>query len=211
VLARLVVTNSVNGLAIGFFGPFITYWFYERYGAGPALVGALYAVINIAAMLANLAAAPLAARLGLVRAIVWSRALQALLMVPMVLAPTFWMAGAFYLLRMLAQRVGLPLRQSYTMGMVPAEERGTVGAFSNLPSQVTSAISPTAAGYLFDHAALELPFLIGAALQGLNTLLFFLFFSRLLPPEERGKEQHALPPPAEAAAAASSTANRTAP
>ena len=87
---------------------------------------------------------------------------------------------------MLAQRVGLPLRQSYVLGVVRSEERGTVGVLSNLPSQVTSAACPTLAGYLFDHVALSLPFEIGALLQGINTLVFYLFFRNIQPPEERG-------------------------
>jgi MFS family permease len=185
LLLRLWITNSVNGLAVGFFGPFITYWFYRRYGAGPIEVGWLYTIINLAAMIANLAAARVAARLGLVRAIVLSRSFQALLIIPMVLAPTFWFAGMLYLLRMLVQRLGLPLRQSFVMGVVPSEERGRIGALSNLPSQATSALSPTLAGYLFDHVALALPFDIGALLQGINTILFFLFFRNIVPPEEQ--------------------------
>ncbi len=190
VLLRLWATNSLNGLAVGFFGPFITYWFYRRYGAGPETVGLLYAVINLVAMFGNLGAARLANRLGLVRAITVSRTMQALLIIPMVLAPAFWLAGGIYLLRMLAQRIGLPLRQSYVLGVVLPEERGTVAALSNLPSQVTSAASPTLAGYLFDHVALSLPFEIGAILQGLNTLIFYLFFRKLPPPEEQRETQH---------------------
>ncbi len=185
LLLRLWTTNSLNGLAIGFFGPFITYWFYKRYGVGAVTVGLLYSIINLGALAANLGAARMAARLGLVRAIVLSRALQAVLILPMVLAPTFWLAGVFYFVRMLAQRAGLPLRQSYVMGVVPPEERGSVGALSNIPMQVTSAISPSLAGYLFDHVALALPFEIGALLQGINTILFYFFFHALLPPEEQ--------------------------
>ncbi len=184
ILLRLLVTNSINGLAVGFFGPFITYWFYRRYGVGPAQIGILYSFINLAAMVANLSAAPLAARLGLVRAILVSRMAQAVLLVPMVLAPSFWLAGGVYLVRMMVQRLGLPLRQSYVMGVVPAEERGSVGALSNLPSQATSSLSPTFAGYLFDHVSISMPFEIGALFQAVNALLFFLFFRNLRPPEE---------------------------
>jgi MFS family permease len=185
ILLRLWMTNSVNGLAIGFFGPFITYWFFRRYGAGTAEVGALYTAVNLAALAANLYAPRLAARLGLVRAIFWGRILQALLLAPMALAPTFWLAGALYLLRMQAQRMALPLRQSYVMAVVPSEERGTVSALSNLPSQVTSALTPGLAGYIFDNISLELPFEIGAALQAVNAFLFYFFFHALRPPDER--------------------------
>lgn len=185
ILLRLWVTNSINGLAVGFFGPFVTYWFYRRYGVGPTQIGILFSIINLAALFANLSAAPLAARLGLVRAILVSRMLQAILLVPMVLAPAYWQAGAIYLVRMMVQRLGLPLRQSYVMGVVPAGERGSVGALSNLPSQATSALSPTLAGYLFDHVSISLPFEFGALFQAVNTLLFFVFFRRLRPPEEQ--------------------------
>ncbi|HEY8325976.1 MAG TPA: MFS transporter [Ktedonobacterales bacterium] len=195
ILVRLWVTNSVNGLAVGFFGPFITYWFFRRYGAGTALVGALFTLVNLAALASNLYAPRLAARLGLVRAIFWGRALQAVLMIPMVLAPTFWLAGLLYLLRMQAQRIALPLRQSYVMAVVPTHERGTVAAFSNLPTQVTSAITPGIAGYLFDAVSLELPFEIGAALQFVNAALFYFFFRATRPPEERPAESQAMDVP----------------
>lgn len=187
VLLRLGITNSINGFAVGFFGPFITYWFFRRYGAGPEEVGLLFSIINLVAMIGNLGAASIAARLGLVRAITITRMLQAILIVPMVLAPSFWLAGMVYTVRMLVQRIGLPLRQSYVLGVVPSEERGTIAALSNLPSQLTSSASPTLAGYLFDHVALALPFEIGAFFQALNTMLFFLFFRRLPPPEEQEK------------------------
>lgn len=190
ILRKLWVTNVVNGFAIGFFGPFITYWFYERYHVSAGTIGVLFAIINLFAILSNLGAAPVAQRLGLVRAIVIGRTLQALLLIPMVLAPSFWLAGVFYLLRMMSQRLALPLRQSFVMGVVPAEERGAVGALSNLPSQASSAISPAFAGWLFYHISLDLPFEIGAVLQGVNAALFFLLFRAHIPPEERDRTAH---------------------
>lgn len=205
ILVRLWISNSVNGLAVGFFGPFITYWFYQRYGAGPAVIGLLFSIINLAAVFANLAAAPFAKRLGLVRAILIGRMFQAVLIVPMVLAPTFWLAGSIYLVRMLGQRMALPLRQSYVMGVIPAEERGTVGALSNLPSQATSAVSPVFAGYLFDHVSLSLPFEIGAMLQATNALLFYFFFRKQLPPEEQTARTQYIPGSPQVQAATSGT------
>jgi MFS family permease len=189
ILLRLWVTNSFNGLAVGFFGPFITYWFYERYGAGPATIGLLFSIINLAAMFSNLGAATFARKFGLVRAMFIGRMLQALLLIPMVLAPSFWIAGAVYFVRMIAQRLALPLRQSYVMGVIPAEERGTVAALSNLPSQATSAASPVLAGYLFAEVSLSLPFMLGAVLQATNAVLFYTFFHNIRPPEEQA---HAL-------------------
>ncbi len=184
ILRKLWLTNGLNGLAVGFFGPFVTYWFYRRFGAGPGTIGVLYTMINLAAMASTLSAASVAERLGIVRAIVATRVISALLIVPMVLAPQFWMAGAVYFVRMMVQRVGLPLRQSYVMGVVPPEERGIVAGLSNLPSQVTSAASPAFAGYLFEHIAMALPFGLGALAQLANAAVYYAFFRGLHPPEE---------------------------
>jgi MFS family permease len=183
LLARLWATNTVNGLAVGMFGPFVTYWFFRRYGVGPGQIGLLFGVINAATALSTLSAAGFARRWGLVRTVAVVRVLQGVLLVPMILAPSFVLAGGFYLLRMLIQRIGLPLRQSYVLAMADPEERAAVGALSNLPSQATNAIAPIFAGYLFDEVSLSLPFLLAAVLQVVNAGLYWGFF-RNMPPEE---------------------------
>jgi predicted MFS family arabinose efflux permease len=183
LLMRLWATNSINGLAVGMFGPFVTYWFFRRYGVGAGQIGLLFGVINAATAASTLSAARIARRWGLVRTVTIVRIAQALLLVPMVLAPTFLLAGAIYLVRMVVQRIGMPLRQSYVLAMADPAERASVGALSNLPSQATQAVAPVVAGYLFDEVSLSLPFLIAGVLQLANALLYWGFF-RGLPPEE---------------------------
>lgn len=185
LLVKLWAANAVNGLAIGMFGPFITYWFYRRYGVGAGEIGVLFAIINAVTAGVTLAAAPIARRAGLVRTVASVRSLQALLLIPMVLAPAFALAGAVYLVRMAVARIGLPLRQSYVVAMAHPEERASVMALSQVPSQAAMAASPLLSGWLFDSVSLELPFEIAGALQFLNALLFWLFFRRLPPREER--------------------------
>lgn len=48
LLYRLWITNTFNGVAVGMFGPFVTYWFFRRYDASAAHVGVLFAIINAA-------------------------------------------------------------------------------------------------------------------------------------------------------------------
>lgn len=184
LLKRLWATNSVNGLAVGMFGPFVTYWFYRRFGASPGEIGVLYAVINAATLGSTLSAAPIARRWGLIRTVVVIRVAQGVLLVPMVLAGSFQIAGAVFLVRMLIQRAGLPLRQSYVLAMADPAERASVAALSNLPSQLAMAASPVASGYLFDEVSLTLPFEIAGALQLANAGLYWLFFHARPPAEE---------------------------
>lgn len=176
-LWRLWVTNGTNGVAIGLFGPFVSYWLHQRYGASPGRIGLLFALINLASLASTLSAAGVGRRLGTVRAIAGVRAVGGLLLVPMVLAPSFWAAGVFYLLRMVVQRVGLPLRQSFTQDLADPDERASVAALSNLPAQATMAGGQVLAGYLFDEVSLAAPFELAAAFQWANAALYLALFT----------------------------------
>lgn len=187
LLYRLWVTNGVNGMAVGMFGPFITYWFFRRFGAGPGELGLLFAVINAACLASTLSAAGLARRWGTVRTIAVVRTAQALLLVPMALAPSFLVAGAVYLVRMVVQRVGMPLRQSYALAQADPAERASVAALSNLPSQLATAVSPLFAGYLLAEVSLAAPFEVSAVLQLVNAGTFWAFFRDAAPEEERDR------------------------
>jgi MFS family permease len=198
LLYRLWLTNTVNGAAMGMFGPFLTYWFHARYGADVRAVGLLFAVVNAVSMVSNLSAAGVARRFGLVRATAALRAGVGFLIVPMVLAPSFPLAGAIYLLRMVGNRIAMPMRQSYIMGMADPEERAQVAALSNLPAQVTSAATPALAGELLQHVSLSAPFLVAGVFQIANATLYYRFFRDLVPEEERGAAQPAAAPGAAA-------------
>lgn len=187
LLYRLWVTNTFNGVGVGMFGPFITYWFYRRFGASASQVGVLFAVINAVTMFSSLSAAGLARRWGLVKAVSVVRMAQAVLVIPMILAPGFLQAGVVYLVRMLVQRIGLPLRQSYTVGLADPAERGAVAALSNMPSQLAMSVSPLFTGYLLDEVSLSLPFEIAAFFQFLNAASFWALFRRHPPAEERAR------------------------
>ena len=175
-LWRLWVTNGVNGLGIGLLGPFLSYWLARRYGASPATIGLLFALVNLGSLVTTLTAAGIGRRLGTVRAIVAVRAIGGLLTIPMVLAPTFWVAGAVFFVRMMAQRTGMPLRQSFTQDLAHPDERSSVAALSFLPAQGTMAASQVLAGYLFDEVGLAAPFELSAVFQLANAVLYGTLF-----------------------------------
>lgn len=175
-LWRLSLTNAVNGAGVGLFGPFVSYWFSRRYGVGPAEVGLLFAVVNVASLASTLGAAWVGRRVGTVRAIVAVRLFSGLLLVPMALSPTFVVAGALFVVRMMAQRIGLPLRQSFSQDLADPDERASVAALSTLPSQVTMAGSQAFAGYLFDEVSLAAPMVLAAVFQSANAVLYATLF-----------------------------------
>ena len=192
-LWRFWVTNSVNGVAIGMFGPFMSYWLYVRYGANPGEIGLLFALVNLGSLVSTLSAASIARRVGTVPAIVAVRAVTGVMLVPMVLAPSFWIAGILYFIRMVVQRVGLPLRQSFTQDLADPAERASLAALSNLPAQGTMAGSQVLAGYLFDDVSLAAPFELAALFQVANAVLYGALFG----PWRPRRQDPAIPNPGE--------------
>lgn len=184
LVARFMVTNSTNGLAVGIIGPFIVYWFFRRYGVGSDVLAGLFFVINLVAALPYLLAGRLARRLGAVNLVVLTRSVSVILLAVMAVMPTFALAAAFYLLRTAFNTLSNPVRQSYLMGVIPSRERSSAAGLANLPSQVGMSISPYIAGYLIQQVALDLPLELAALLQGINSALYYIFFRNVHPPEE---------------------------
>ncbi len=182
-LGRLSLTNALNGLGFGFLGPLLTYWFHARFGVGPAALGTLYAITNLVAALPYLGAARLAQRFGSVWSTTITRAVSVVMLLAMAVAPTYALAGLAYVLRMAFNSVSIPLRQSFVMGVSRADQRGRMAAFSMLPSQLTSTISPVLGGELM-QSFLDTPLVGAAVFMTANFILYYLFFRDLHPPEE---------------------------
>lgn len=187
LVGRLGVTNALNGLGFGFLGPLLTYWFYRRYGVGPAEIGLVYTIVNLASAFPYLWSAPLTKMLGAVKTVVVTRGISLIALLLMIWAPTFWVAGILYTLRMAFNSLGMPARQSYVMGVSDPRYRSRVSAFGSLPSQVTSMISPAVGGALMD-SFMEVPILGAVIFMGLNLVTYYYAF-RDVPAE--GERSHA--------------------
>jgi MFS family permease len=188
IIWRFMVTNATNGLAIGFLGPFVVYWFFRRFGTDAAEMGLLFFIINLAGAVPDLLAGRFARKLGAVKAVVAARSVSVVLLAIMATMPSFLWAAALFLVRMVVNTLSNPIRQSYLMGIIDPRDRSSAAGLSNLPSQVGAAISPSIGGYLMQQVAVDVPLELAAALQGINTVLYYVFFRNIHPPEERGME-----------------------
>lgn len=185
IIARFMVTNATNGLAIGYLGPILVIWFHSRYGVNSAQIAALYTAINVATIVPYLGVTrAVRAFGGAVRMVVSLRVVSCALLAALPFAPTFWIAGAGYLVRMLINVMTMPVRQSYVMGIIPAHERSRAAAFSNLPSRLAAMVGPATAGTMIESGLTVLPLEIAAAFQLANAALYWRFFHAIAPPEE---------------------------
>jgi MFS family permease len=187
LVGRFMIAGATNGLAIGMLGPLLVYWFYRRFGVDAASIGNLYFWLNLLAAAPYLLSGRLASRFGSVIAVVLCRTIASVLMIVMVLMPSFWLAGLVYGGRMIFNTLSLPIRQSFLMGVIEPRERSSAAGMASFPTQVGSMISPYIAGYLMQQVSLEMPLELAAMLQGINALLYYAFFHRVRPPEEIGR------------------------
>ena len=184
LIGRLWLTNGVNGLVIGVIGPFLTYWLAVRYGATATAIATLYLVANLLTAFSYLAAPAIAHRLRAVPTIILTRWGTVLLMAAMALAPTFFWAFLTYTLRIMVNSIGLPIRQSFVMGIAEEQGRSKVAAFGSLPSQGTGVVAPTIASHLMQSVSEAAPIWLATAALAINAVLFGLLFRNIRPPEE---------------------------
>ncbi|RIV16993.1 MFS transporter, partial [Alicyclobacillaceae bacterium I2511] len=184
LLSRLGLTNALNGLGFGFLGPLLTYWFYRRYGVGPAALGVMYTVVNLATALPYLWSSKLTSRLGAVRTVTVTRAISVLALFLTAFMPNFIWAGAMFTLRMMFNSLGMPARQSFVMGVSDSRYRSRMAAFSSLPSQLTAMVSPVIGGALMS-VVLDIPIFGASFFMATNLVAYYFAFRHTHPPEER--------------------------
>jgi MFS family permease len=162
----------------------IAYWFVVRFGADPALLGAIFFGANLLAGFSALAAARLAARIGLLNTMVWTHVPSNLLLMLVPLMPSLAWAIGLLLLRFSISQMDVPTRQSYLAAVVDPNERAAAAGVTTTARTAASALAPLLAGALFGAGMLSAPFVIAGGLKILYDLALYRAFRSLKPPEE---------------------------
>ncbi len=184
LLTGLVFLNSFNGLAIGFTGPLISYWFAIKFGVGPASIAPIMAVTFFITGISSLLTGRVSQKIGIVQSVVWARFIGLLLLIMLPLVPFFWLASLLYLLRSAFNRGSVGARQALTVGLVRDERRGLATSLNAMSMQLPQSIGPSIAGYLFSAGQLELPFYAGAFFQGIYLIMYGRFFRNMNKPKD---------------------------
>ena len=164
---------------------FAAYWFHLRFGVDAAALGAIFFWANIFAGLSALLASRLAARIGLIRTMVFTHLPSNVLLILVPLMPSLPLAVAVLLVRFSISQMDVPARQSYVMAVVAPDERAAAGGITGVARTMGAAISPLFVGLMFARPSLiSLPFFIAGTLKIAYDLLLYRQFVSTLPPEE---------------------------
>ena len=170
----------------------LAYWFHVRFGADPQTLGGIFFGANLLAGLSALSAGWLAARIGLINTMVFTHLPSNVLLMLVPLMPTLPLALLVLLLRFSISQMDVPTRQSYTMAVVPPEERSAASGVTGVARTIGAALAPVIAGSLLANPALlSVPFFISGGLKIIYDLSLYRLFRAVRPPEEAHPEKKA--------------------
>lgn len=177
VVLRLASLFSLDAFGGGFVvDSLVALWLLRRFDLSLEATGAVFFGARMLAAGSQLLAAPLAARIGLVRTMVYTHVPANLLLVAAAFAPTAGLAIACLLARMAFATMDVPARQSLVMALVPPAERAAAASVTNVPRSLAAALPPLVAGALLERTHVGWPLVLGGAIKLAYDLLLLAQF-----------------------------------
>ena len=145
----------------------VAFWFFEKFEIQLDSLALIFFASNIGAASSFWVGAKLANRFGLINTMVLTHLPSGLLLIAIPFVPEAWMAIAIWLLFVLAQRMSMPMRLSYTMAIVEPHERLAMATLSRMGHNVSMASGPPIATFLYSFATAAVPLASPACAGGL--------------------------------------------
>jgi MFS family permease len=192
IVGRLSALFALDAFAGGMIvTSLLAFWLHERFGLPEPVLGAIFFGANILAAVSALAAARIAARIGLINTMVFTHLPSNVLLMLVPLMPTVELAILVLLARFSISQMDVPTRQSYTMAVVDPDERSAAAGVTGIARTTGAALSPLIAAPLFAATGLAaVPFFLAGGLKIVYDLaLWRAFRSRPAPEDPKAAAQ----------------------
>jgi predicted MFS family arabinose efflux permease len=146
-------------------------YLFLRFDLSPTATGATLAATGVLSAFSQLASAPIARRIGLVRTMVFTHLPANACLILAGLVPNAGLAIGFLLVRSALSQMDVPARQALVMRLVDPDERAAAASITNVPRSLGAAATPALAGFLLDKSHVGWPLVIGGAMKALYDLL----------------------------------------
>jgi MFS family permease len=179
---KLAGLFSVDAFAGGFIiNALLALWLFERFELSLGAAGAFFFWTGLLSAVSQLAAAPLARRIGLVNTMVFTHLPANFCLIAAAFAPTLEIALGLLLVRSLLSQMDVPARGAYVMSVVTPAERPAAASFTAVPRSLASSLSPAITGALFAAGAMATPLVLCGVLKSLYDVALLLMFRRVRP------------------------------
>lgn len=187
-IAKLAFVTALLGLGSGFIVPLFNVFFVSKLGASKAEIGTIFALGQIGMAAGTLLAPAVAKKLGKVRGIVAVQLLSIPFMLAIVLSPNSASATTPYITRGALMNMAAPLRDSFSMEIVCASERGTTSGLNSMSWEILRAVATAVAGEMMESGNFLSPYLLTTVLYAASSILYLFFFLKTKPVNELEKE-----------------------
>ena len=189
IVLGLAALFSIDAFAGGLvMQSILAYWFHVTYGVPEAVLGAIFFGANLLAAASALAAAGIAARIGLINTMVFTHLPSNVLLILVPLMPNLPLAILVLLARFSISQMDVPTRQSYTIAVVEPDERSAAAGVTGIARSTGAALSANLAGPLVSTPWLAaLPFLIAGGLKIVYDIALWIAFKARPTPEESSR------------------------
>ena len=179
IVWRLAALFSIDSFAGGLvLNSLLALWLFQRFGMSLAAAGAFFFWTGLLSACSQLAAGPLARRIGMVNTMVFTHIPSSLFLIGAALAPGVNLALSCLLARALLSQMDVPARGAFVMTVVTPSERPAAASFTAVPRSLASALSPSLTGALFAAGAMAAPLVACGILKIVYDLALFAAFRR---------------------------------
>jgi len=179
IVWRLAALFSVDSLAGGLvLNSLLALWLFERFGMSLAAAGAFFFWTGLLSAVSQLAAGPLARRIGMVNTMVFTHIPSSLFLVGAALTSSLNLALAFLLARSLLSQMDVPARGAFVMSVVTPAERPAAASFTSVPRSLASALSPALTGAMFAAGSMAAPLVACGVLKIAYDVALYAAFRR---------------------------------
>jgi predicted MFS family arabinose efflux permease len=176
---RLSALFSLDSFGGGFVvQSLLALWLFRRFHLSLSAAGAFFFLSSLASSLSQFLSPRLAARIGLVKTMVYTHVPANIFLMLAALMPTLWLTLLCLLLRASVSSMDVPARQAYVMSVVPPEERAAAASVTNVPRSLASAVAPALAGLLLERTTFGWPLLCAGALKLTYDFLLLALFHK---------------------------------
>ena len=189
VVYRLAALFSLDAFGGGFVvQSMLALWLFRRFDLSVGAAGTLLFVTGTLSAASGFVAAWLAARIGLVRTMVFTHLPANCFLIAAAFMPTMPLAVTMLVLRSLLSSMDVPARTSYVMAVVSPAERAAAASVTNVPRSLAAALPPTAAGWMLDQSTFGWPLVIAGTAKIVYDLLLLRQFQHVRPEEEQAQD-----------------------
>ncbi len=179
IVARLCGLFALDSLGGGFVPQtFIAYLFTRKYDASTETLAVLFSAIGILQAFSFQAAVRIAARIGLLRTMVFTHLPSNVLLAAVAFAPDLTTAIVLLLARFALSQMDVPTRQAYVVAVVDPSERTAAAAYTNAARTMARPVAPLLAGATL-RIGLGAPFLVAGTLKSVYDIGLWVLFRKV--------------------------------